>query len=175
MDGQVVRFFGDLKGKYPEFFRGRGVLDVGSRDINGSIRGMFDDCTFIGIDAVDGIGVDIVSLAHEFMPQAKEVFDVVASAEMLEHDPHWRSSLHTMYRLLKRGGLLAYSCASIGYPEHGTAQHLDNGQVYTPLGNPDYYRNLCMLDVKEALPVKLFSNYFGEEKENKLTFWGFKA
>jgi 2-polyprenyl-3-methyl-5-hydroxy-6-metoxy-1,4-benzoquinol methylase len=52
------------------------------------------------------------------------LFDVVISCEVMEHNPFWVATLTNMIRLLKPGGLLVMSCATIGRKEHGTARSL---------------------------------------------------
>ena len=62
------------------------ILEFGSHDVNGSPRSLFNGCRdYIGVDPWDGPGVDVVSTAQEYDGQA--AFDVVISAETLEHDP----------------------------------------------------------------------------------------
>ena len=76
------------------------VLEVGSYDVNGTIRPLFAGArSYLGVDWRPGPGVDLVSLAHE-IPLGVGPFQVVASASMLEHDPHWERSLARMAALL---------------------------------------------------------------------------
>jgi SAM-dependent methyltransferase len=88
---------------YGESFRGASVLELGSYNINGSIREHFRDCVYVGVDWRAGPDVDVVSIVHELALDS-ESFDTVVSALMLEHDPYWDRSLETMARLLKPGG-----------------------------------------------------------------------
>jgi hypothetical protein len=41
-------FVGAIKKSYPEFFTNAKVLEVGSLDINGSIRPFFENCDYLG-------------------------------------------------------------------------------------------------------------------------------
>lgn len=97
------------------------VLEVGSYDVNGSIRSMFPESEFVGVDIVAGPGVDMVSYGHELdFPDGH--FDITVSGECFEHDPHWRMTFLNMARMTRPGGLVAFTCASLGRPEHGTTR-----------------------------------------------------
>lgn len=95
---------------------GRSVLDVGSRDVNGSLRGLFTG-SYIGVDMVDGPGVDRVACASD-LPFNDGEFSVVICTEMLEHDLTFWRSLDEMKRVLCRGGHLLLSTRSNGFPNH---------------------------------------------------------
>ena len=66
----------------PEYFIGTQVLDIGSLDINGNNRYLFDNCDYTGIDIGPGPNVDIICSGHEF--KSDEEFDVIISTECLE-------------------------------------------------------------------------------------------
>lgn len=129
-------FCRQVKARFPEFFRGTRVLEVGSLDVNGSVRGEFEGCEYVGLDCRSGPGVDVVSLAHEY-GAAPGSFDVVCALETFEHDPHAPRTLAHMLRLLRSGGLLFMTCASEGRSEHGTRR---TGELYGP--QDDFYRNV---------------------------------
>ena len=81
-----------VKLKFPHYFRGIMVLDVGSFDVNGNNRHLFQDCQYVGVDVGEGPNVDVVSLAHEYQAP-RESFDVVISTECFEHDMYYRRTL----------------------------------------------------------------------------------
>ena len=107
-----------VKEKYPEFFKGKKVLDIGSLDINGSARDFFDDCDYTGIDVGEGKGVDIVCPGEEW-DAPDQTYDVVLSAECFEHNPNWLETFRNMMRMCKPGGLVFFTCATHGREEHG--------------------------------------------------------
>jgi len=127
--------------QHPEIARAERVLECGSYNINGSVRGLFHAAEYIGIDYRDGPGVDTVAFAHEYADRPAGYFDVAISTEMLEHDPHWRESLAGMARLLRPGGAMVVTCAGPGRREHH------------PECSPDgtYYRNLSPGDLAAEL------------------------
>jgi SAM-dependent methyltransferase len=101
-------FWAYCAAKYPRHFRRSDVLEVGSYDVNGSVRKYFSNPgKYVGVDWRPGRGVDVVSFAHEMAFDAP--FDVVISASMLEHDRHWEKSLRKMVEFLKEDGILLLS------------------------------------------------------------------
>lgn len=96
------------------------ILEIGSLNVNGGIRFLFDDAKdYIGIDAQKGLGVDRVMSAHYIFRHWKPAtFDMVICLETLEHDQKPWISLQQMYRVLKRGGYLIISTPTFGFPEH---------------------------------------------------------
>lgn len=162
----------------PHFIEKR-VLDIGSLDINGNNRQLFEGCEYTGIDVAPGPNVDLVTLAHEHAaPDAS--FDTIISTECLEHDQHFEKSLQNAVRMLKPGGLLVLTCATEGRAEHGTV-HSDGGYA-SPLtarmeGWENYYRNLKEEDIRSAIPVDaIFERYefLVNRAAADLYFWGIK-
>jgi SAM-dependent methyltransferase len=134
---------------HPEFFDSKRVLEVGSRNINGTVRDFFGNCIYIGIDCVQGKDVDLVCLAHEY--DSEELFDTVISCEAFEHDPHIDETIANCMRLLKPGGLFVATMAGRTRQEHGTARsHTDSCQEeFGP--DPNYYKNVEADDLRWAL------------------------
>lgn len=169
------RFCTSVKEKFPERFKNASVLDVGSLDINGNNRYLFEDCRVTGIDIGPGRNVDVVTPCHLFVPA--EPFDIVLSTECLEHDPHWVESLQAMVRFTKPGGLLVITCATTGRPEHGTSRTDSFSSPLTSEKWGDYYRNVTEKDVRSAIGIRrTFSSFeFSvEENHHNLFFWGTK-
>jgi hypothetical protein len=75
--------------KFPEYFKNKRVLDVGSFDVNGNNRFLFTDCEYIGIDVGAGTNVDIVCKTHEL---DLGTYDVIISTECFEHDMFYPES-----------------------------------------------------------------------------------
>ena len=168
MHKEVKRFFESIKFRFPEYFRGRMVLDCGSLDINGNNRFLFDSCNYIGIDIEEGKNVDVVSRVHRFAPGKK--YDVVISSEMLEHDCHYAESLKNMFLLTKPGGLLLFTAAGTNRPEHGTAAHHPGDSPKTH----DYYKNISVEMILEALNLESFSWFEISYLKTDIRFAGIK-
>ena len=142
-------FIGRIKAIFPGHFRRAKVLEIGSLDINGTIRALFEDCDYTGIDVGPGKGVDIVCEGQKFDAPA-ESFDVVISCETMEHNPFWAETFANMVRLAKPAGLVLMTCATTGRKEHGTTRTSPADSPLTVAKGWDYYRNLTARDFAEA-------------------------
>ncbi|MEO8736782.1 MAG: class I SAM-dependent methyltransferase [Edaphobacter sp.] len=134
------------KSLFPHGFSGRKVLEIGSLDINGTVRGFFSNCDYTGLDVAAGPGVDVVCEGQKYdAPDAS--FDVVICCEVMEHNPYWVETFNNMIRLLKPGGLMIMSCATPWRPEHGTSRSNPNNSPLTIDKGWEYYRNLSARDI----------------------------
>jgi SAM-dependent methyltransferase len=99
------------------------VLDLGGRDINGSIRDLLPAAKWTGLDIEAGPGVDLVHDATQPWPAEFDRFDLVVCTEVLEHVERWGALLRTAAQALEPGGpeSLFVTCASTGRPEHGAS------------------------------------------------------
>lgn len=169
---EQIDFCTSVKNKFPERFINAKVLDIGSLDINGNNRYLFQNPNYLGIDIGEGNNVDLVCKGHEY--KSKEKFDIVISTECLEHDKHWKETLLNAYKLLKKDGLLIISCAAPGREEHGTAKSSSFCSPFTQ----DYYRNISAEDFKEVFDLeKCFKDFElkeAHETMHDLYFYGIK-
>jgi len=169
---EQLDFFLSVKAQFPEYFHHKSVLDCGSLDVNGNLRHLFEDCSYVGVDHRKGSKVNVVSLVHELPIDIQ--YDVVVSGEMLEHDQYWWLSLRRMFDLLVPDGLLAISAAGFGRAEHGT-QRSDGHDWGTSL---NYYSNILEADFYSVfdLPKCFKKRYIGHNLETKdIYFWGIKC
>lgn len=86
-------------------------LDVGSRDINGTVIGSMKETHLplpeksIGIDMIAGPNVDVVLNGHDLMKHfGMERFDLVTCCETLEHDNQFWITVERMRTITKPGG-----------------------------------------------------------------------
>lgn len=185
------QFCKQVKRKYPEFFKRKVVVDVGSLDINGSNRSLFRKCFYTGIDVYAGKNVNVVGEAHLVMPLVVDsikwnqpwpkhrfydfetmVVDVMISTEALEHDKYWEKTLTAMYLYLKPGGLMLITCAAPGREEHGTTDH----HAWCSPGTNDHYQNVSFEMLASVLHSSMFDTYhLSYDKRNfDLQFYGIK-
>lgn len=170
MHPEIDHFVIEVKKKFPEYFQDKAVLEVGSQNINGSVRPYFKNCFYVGIDLGEAPGVDlVVSIINYNTPLA---FDVVISSEMLEHCAEWAEALQQMFDNIKHGGMFILTCAGPTRQEHGTSRTSPGDSKFTL----DHYRNISMEDFTSILPLELFSEsslglYRGDAD---LYFWGIK-
>ena len=162
-----------------EFFINKRVLDVGSGDINGNNRFLFNNCEYDGNDVIKANNVTIVSKTKDLYFQ-DNTFDTIISTECFEHDPEYKESFIKIYNMLKPDGLFCFTCASTGRDEHGTRRTSPECS-YGTIGNledmSDYYKNLTEIDLNEVLSLNnLFSvwdTYYNNESKD-LYFVGIK-
>lgn len=106
-----------------EEIAGKEVLEVGSLDVNGSVRPFaeaFHPASYLGIDIQSGPGVDRVVDAHYLVEEfGKNAFDVIVSTEVAEHIHHWKLAFAGMKKVLRPGGLILLTTVAKGFYYHG--------------------------------------------------------
>jgi len=112
MHMSVIEFFTE-EVKIEEF-RGKRVLEVGSKYVNGSVRPPIEKFLspreYIGADIEPGKYVNVVVSAEELVNYfGTESFDVVITTELLEHVNDWRLVVNNMKQVLKPKGYIYYN------------------------------------------------------------------
>lgn len=142
-----------VKSIFPDYFIKKKVLDVGSGDINGNNRFLFEDCEYDGNDVIQAPNVTVVSKTKDLHFKS-ETFDTIISTECFEHDSSYKESFLKIYDMLKEDGLFLFTCASTGRAEHGTRRTTPHDS-YGTIGNIsdmfDYYKNLTEQDLNDVL------------------------
>lgn len=93
-----------------EEINGKKIIEVGSCNIDGSLRDIFEDwnpAEYIGLDIIDGSGVDIICRAENLLEKfGKEIFDIVISTELLEHIRNWRKAISNIKNICRPNGII---------------------------------------------------------------------
>jgi SAM-dependent methyltransferase len=122
MHDSVLVWVGEQIGWLGPHRRGARVLEVGSADINGSVRPGIERAlsprSYLGLDIAPGPGVDIVCPGGVESFPGEDQFDLVVSCEMLEHAERWEAAFRAMVRLLRPGGVLLLTARGPGFPRH---------------------------------------------------------
>jgi hypothetical protein len=109
-----------FKEKYLDTSKKLKILDVGSADVNGSYKEIFDEEGWVyhGADMQPGKNVDILlENPYDWSNINSEEYDVVISGQAFEHiEFFWITSLE-INRILKSGGLVCIIAPAGGY-EH---------------------------------------------------------
>jgi hypothetical protein len=114
------------------------VIEIGSRDINGSIRGLFGDASYVGLDLFEGPLVDWVGDAEQYEPEAP--VDCVIACEVYEHTPRWSKLTEAAASWLAPGGTLIVTCAGPGRSPHSARDgrhRLLEGEHYANIGQEE--------------------------------------
>lgn len=136
-------------------FSGVSVIEIGSLNINGTVRDFFQPTSYLGVDVGPGPGVDLVA-EGQALDFPDDSFDVAISAECFEHNPEWAATFANMQRMAAR--YVVFTCASDGRPEHGTRRSAPDSSPLTL--EWDYYRNLNEQDFREHFDLdSMFAEY----------------
>ena len=153
------------------------VIEIGSYDVNGSIRKLLPSQYYTGVDLIQGPGVDLVSEGGA-VDHPDNTYHLSISCECFEHNPQWSQTFHNMWRMTQPGGGVLFTCATTGRPEHGTTRTTPEQSPGTISQNWDYYQNLTEEDFRKAFNLdELFSCYFFmvNPRSKDLYFFGHKA
>lgn len=104
-----------------EDIKGKKVIEVGSYDVNGSLRYIVEllkPTEYIGIDIAEGPGVDVVCASENLVKKfGKERFDVVLSTCTFEHIKNWKASISNIKNICKKNGIILFIVPS-KWPYH---------------------------------------------------------
>lgn len=109
------------------------VLELGGRNINGSVRHYFPCASYLSVDIIPGPDVDIVCDATTYRPDRR--FDAVVCCEVLEHVEHPDRFVVTAWEALRPGGWVILTMACPPRPAH-------SGVDGNELRRGEHYRNV---------------------------------
>ncbi len=109
------------------------VVDVGGRDINGTVRACFPGALYTSVDLIDGPAVDVVADFADWEPDV--LVDVVVCCEVAEHAESWRDLLAHAASILVADGTLIFTAAGPGRAPHSA---FDGGE----LRDGEWYENI---------------------------------
>jgi len=110
------------------------IADIGAQDVNGSLRQVApESAEYIGVDFVEGDGVDVILEDPYKLPFDDDSLDVVVSSSCFEHSEFFWLLFLEIMRVLKPDGLFYLNVPSNGvfhrypvdcwrfYPDSGVA------------------------------------------------------
>ncbi|WP_024300586.1 methyltransferase domain-containing protein [Methyloversatilis discipulorum] len=121
------------------------ILDIGSQDINGSLRQLAPaGACYVGLDFAAGRGVDVVLDDAYRLPFEDGAADVVVSSSCFEHVDMFWLTFNEVLRVLKPGGLFYLNAPSNGefhrYPVDCWRFYPDAGEALVRWGTRSGYR-----------------------------------
>lgn len=139
------------------------IADIGSYDVNGSYRPLFENpgWHYQGLDLAAGPNVDLVLSSPYRLPFAPESLDVVISGQAFEHVEYFWLTWQEVVRALKPGGKVFLIAPSRG-PEH--RYPVDCWRFY-----PDAYRALARWSATDLIEV---STDWQPHPEEDSAAWG---
>lgn len=87
------------------------IVEIGSYDVNGSLRQVAPPCTYIGLDYTAGPGVDRL-ISNEQLPVQDNTADFVISASCFEHARFFWETFIECLRVSKNNGIIMINAPS---------------------------------------------------------------
>ena len=113
--------------------KSKNILEVGSQNINGTIKDSYPDLeskVWVGIDIGEGKDVDF-TIPGELIQLPSGWADVAISSECFEHAENWSEILLNMIRITHINSLIILTFAGKGRPAHGTIDSDIGSSPYT--------------------------------------------
>jgi len=184
---EQINYVNEIKNKFPDFFKNKKVLGVGTFNVCGTENVFFENCEYEGLDLAPGDGVDIVCPAQDY-DAPNESYDVVISCECFEHNPFYKETIKNIVRILKSGGLFLFTCATTGRTVHGIKSLEEECKIKyknwktmpnVSIDNWDnnYYKNLTEDDIRDCIDIDYFFSEYRfdvESNHHDLYFYGIK-
>lgn len=111
----VERFLNETKQPFNK------VLDVGSRSVDNqpTLKNIFGNTSYIGLDMIKGNNVDVVLNSHNLMSKfTAESFDLIMCFDMLEHDDKFWITVENIKWALQSKGWFLVGVPSLNMGEH---------------------------------------------------------
>lgn len=134
------------------------VVDVGGRNVNGSLRSFFESngMKYICVDMEADPSVDIVVMPGEKMPFGDGTVDLIVSTSCFEHDPCFWLTFREMNRIVKPSGYIYINAPTSGgyhcYPG-------DNWRFYSDAGQALAYWSGKQMSNETIYPVKVVETF----------------
>lgn len=142
------------------------VLEVGSLDVNGTIKDLFPNVRYVGTDMRKGDNVDIIVNGHDLYKKFRsESFDLAICVDTLEHDDKFWETVEQLKRVVKKGGWVFIGVPSRFCPEH---DHPHDFWRFMPQGVVSF------LDGFIDIESKIDRNKHHLEFEDEIYVWGRK-
>jgi len=142
-------------------FSGKIIVDVGAQDVNGSLRQYCPTgAEYIGVDFVEGKGVDVIINDPYKLPFESNSVDVVVCSSVFEHSEFFWLLFLECVRIIKPTGLIYLNMPSNGmvhrYPVDSWRFYPDSGRALAKWARHNSYNSV------------LLESFIGEKKGEML-------
>ncbi len=158
-----------------EFKNSKNILEIGSQNINGSIRDYFEGAKFknwVGLDLGKGKDVDYV-IPGELIQLPNGWADIAFSTECFEHAENWQDILLNIIRITHQNSFVILTFAGIGRATHGTIDSNIDSSPFTT----SYYKNISIEEFSKSLELNNYFTKYSLEVNNNhgdTYFWGIR-
>ena len=137
---------------------GKTVIDIGGRDVNGSLRSFFESngMKYICVDIEEHQSVDVVTAPGAKLPFDDQSVDLIVSTSCFEHDPCFWITFKDMTRIVKMGGFIYVNAPSNG-PYHCFPG--DNWRFYSDAGQSLSYWSSFQYSGEPIFPVSVVETF----------------
>jgi SAM-dependent methyltransferase len=127
------------------------IIEIGSQNVNGSLRQVAPQgAKYIGLDFVEGAGVDVVLSDPYVLPLPDDSTDVVVCSSCFEHSQFFWLVFLEIIRILKPGGVFYLNAPSNGYfhrwPVDCWRFYPDSGHALVAWGKRNGMQDLMLLE-----------------------------
>ena len=137
---------------------GKIVVDIGGRNVNGSLRAFFVEkgMKYICVDMEAHSSVDIVVKPGDKLPFENGSIDLIVSTSCFEHDPCFWLTFREMTRIIKPDGYIYVNAPTSG-PYH--CYPGDNWRFYSDAGQALAYWSGVQISTENIYPVKVVETF----------------
>ena len=134
------------------------VVDIGGKNLNGSLRSFFEDIgmRFICVDMESHPSIDILVNPGENLPFEDGSVDLIVSTSCFEHDPCFWLTFKEMTRIVKQTGYIYVNAPTSG-PYHCCPG--DNWRFYSDAGQALAFWSGKQMSNENIYPVKVLETF----------------
>jgi SAM-dependent methyltransferase len=135
---------------------GQTVVDIGSMDVNGSLRPFYSHAKYVGVDMCAHTSVDVVVKPHTPLPFETGSVDAVISSSCFEHDPCFWLTFREICRIVKLGGYIY-----INAPSNGVTHQFpcDCWRFFPDAGQALAYWSSYKMSSETIFPAKVLESF----------------
>jgi SAM-dependent methyltransferase len=160
MHGSAMEYGRKFFELYASGTHGLTIVEIGSQDINGSLRSVAPPGNeYLGMDVAEGKGVDVVVDDPYSLPLKNDTVDICISSSCFEHAEFFWLSFNEILRILKPHGIFYLNAPSNGafhrHPVDCWRFYPDSGIALQNWGRKNGYR------------VVLLESFVGSQKDDE--------